>query len=60
MIKLVCQEINDSNVKIESMEDMYMLYMKKYNNILYEKNKMDEEYYSTLIEYYRLREINVL
>ena len=59
MIKLVCQEINDSNVKIESMEDMYKLYMKKYNDILYEKRKMDEEYYSTLIEYYRLRDINV-
>ena len=60
MIKLVCQEINDSNVKIESMEDMYMLYIKKYNEILYEKRKMDEEYYGTLIEYYRLRDINVL
>ena len=59
MIKLVCQEINDGNVKIESMEDMYLLYMKKYNEILCEKRKMDEEYYGTLIEFYRLRNINV-
>ena len=41
------------------MEDMYLLYMKKYNEILYEKRKMDEEYYGTLIEFYRLRNINV-
>ena len=59
MIKLVCQEINDGNVKIESMEDMYLLYMKKYNEILCEKRKMDKEYYGTLIEFYRLRNINV-
>lgn len=39
---------------------MYLLYMKKYNEILYEKSKMDEEYYGTLIEFYRLRNINVL
>lgn len=59
MIRLVCDEIKNSNKKLYSMEDMYELYISKINEIKQEKKKLDEEYYSTLIEYYRLRDIDI-
>ena len=60
MIRLVCDEIKNNNKKIDNMEDMYELYINKINEIKKEKKNLDEEYYSTLIEYYRIRDIDIM
>jgi hypothetical protein len=57
MMKIVIGEILGNNVKIDSMEDMYDVYKKKLKEIMEKKKKLDEDYYMTLVEFSRLKNI---
>jgi hypothetical protein len=57
MMKIVIKEIQDNNLKIDSMEVMYDVYKKKLKEIMENKKKLDENYYMTLLEFIRMKNI---
>jgi len=59
MMKIIIRDILDNNIKIDSMDDMYDVYIKKMKEIMEKKSKLDEEYYMILVELCRLKNICV-
>ena len=59
MIREVCRVIKESSIEIKSMDDIYVVYMDKRQEIIDKRKTSDDSYYKTLIEFNRLNRIDV-
>jgi len=59
MLKETCKYVIENKVSISSMEDMYIVYMKMKKYIKDKLYKLENDYYSVLIEIGRLSNISV-
>ena len=57
MINEVSKYVVENNINISSMEDMYIVYMKIKNIIKEKLYKLEYDYYSTIMEVYRMNNI---
>jgi hypothetical protein len=59
IMSIVIKYIIDNNIKIYSMEDMYAIYKKELEDIKEKKLRLDEDYYMTLVEFIRLKNMSI-
>ena len=59
MLKETCKYVIENNVSISSMEDMYIVYMKLKKYIKDKLYKLENDYYSVLMEVCRLSNIMI-
>lgn len=59
LLEDTCKYVIENNMVINSMEDMYIVYMEVKNSQVRVLQNLEREYYSLLTEFYRMKDIDI-